>query len=107
MEFHGFCSGSGSPRLGSSLPCEDRVRSRRWHCNYGLMASITIRKLNERLVARLRLRAAHHGRSVEAEAREILRHVLVVEEPRAQDLAQAIRRHIEPLGGIDLALPQR
>lgn len=44
---------------------------------------------------------------MEEEAREILRRVLVAEEPRAQNLAQAIRRHIEPLGGIELALPQR
>jgi plasmid stability protein len=72
-----------------------------------LVASITIRKLGERVKAKLKLRAAHHGRSMEEEAREILKCVLVGEEPRAQNLAQAIRRHIEPLGGIELALPQR
>ena len=44
---------------------------------------------------------------MEEEAREILKRVLVAEEPRAQNLAQAIRRHIEPLGGIELALPPR
>lgn len=71
------------------------------------MASITIRKLDERVKAKLRVRAAHHGRSMEEEAREILKRVLVAEEPRAQNLAQAIRSHIEPLGGIELALPQR
>ena len=57
--------------------------------------------------AKLRVRAAHHGRSMEEEAREILKDVLTVEEPRAQNLAQAIRRHIEPLGGIELRLPKR
>jgi antitoxin FitA len=71
------------------------------------VASITIRKLDERVKAKLRVRAAHHGRSMEEEAREILKRVLVAEEPRAHNLAQAIRRHIEPLGGIELALPQR
>ena len=71
------------------------------------MASITIRKLDEHVKAKLRVRAAHHGRSMEEEAREILKRVLVAEEPQAQNLAQAIRRHIEPFGGVELALPQR
>jgi plasmid stability protein len=44
---------------------------------------------------------------MEEEAREILKSVLVAEEPRAQNLAQAIRKHIEPFGGIELALPRR
>lgn len=37
------------------------------------MASITIRNLDDRLKARLHLRAAHHSRSMEDEARDILR----------------------------------
>ena len=44
---------------------------------------------------------------MEEEAREILRDALVAEERQAQNLAQAIRRHIEPLGGVELTLPQR
>jgi antitoxin FitA len=40
------------------------------------MASIVIRNLEEQLKGRLRVRAAHHGRSMEAEVREILRGVL-------------------------------
>ncbi len=71
------------------------------------MASITIRKLEERVKAKLRVRAAHHGRSMEEEAREILKDVLIVKEPRRQNLAQAIRRHMEPFGGIELRLPKR
>ena len=71
------------------------------------MASITIRKLEERVKAKLRVRAAHHGRSMEEEAREILKHVLIAEEPRAQNLAQAIRSRIEPLGRMELRLPKR
>ena len=43
------------------------------------MASITIRNLDDTLKRRLRIRAAEHGRSMEEEAREILR--LVVGEP--------------------------
>jgi len=44
---------------------------------------------------------------MEEEAREILKAALAAEEPRVQNLAQAIRRHIEPLGGVELALPKR
>jgi antitoxin FitA len=71
------------------------------------MATITIRNLDEGVKARLRVRAAHHGHSMEEEAREILKGALVSEGRRAQNLAQAIRRHIEPLGGVELGLPQR
>jgi plasmid stability protein len=71
------------------------------------VASITIRKLDERVKARLRVRAARHGRSMEEEAREILRGALVSDDPEPQNLAAAIRRHIQPLGGVELALPRR
>ena len=37
------------------------------------MASITIRNLDDGIKRRLRVRAAEHGRSMEEEAREILR----------------------------------
>ncbi len=37
------------------------------------MATLTVRNLDEDLVKRLRVRAAEHGRSAEAEHREILR----------------------------------
>lgn len=36
------------------------------------MGTLTIRDLDDDVKARLRVRAAHHGRSMEAEAREIL-----------------------------------
>jgi plasmid stability protein len=67
------------------------------------MASITIRRLDAALIARLRARAAGNGRSIEEEAVEILKHVL---QPQL-DLSAAIRRHITPLGGVDLVLPRR
>lgn len=44
------------------------------------MASITIRKLDEDVKTRLRVRAAENGRSMEEEARVILREA-VGEEP--------------------------
>jgi plasmid stability protein len=71
------------------------------------VASITIRKLDDAVKSRLRVRAARHGRSMEEEAREILKGVLVEETSRSLNLAQAIRRHIDPLGGVDLVLPPR
>jgi len=40
------------------------------------MASITVRNIDDSLKARLRVRAAHHGRSMEEETRQILRHPL-------------------------------
>lgn len=70
------------------------------------MASITIRNLDDDVKRRLRIRAAGHGRSMEEEAREILREV-VGEERRSQNLAAAIRARVAPLGGVDLDLPPR
>jgi antitoxin FitA len=40
------------------------------------MATLTVRHLDDDLVRRLRIRAAEHGRSAEAEHREILRAAL-------------------------------
>lgn len=70
------------------------------------MASITIRNLDDDVKARLRVRAAEHHRSMEEEARLILREAVELKKaPR--NLADAIRARIAPLGGIDLELPSR
>ena len=71
------------------------------------MASITILRLDDAVKARLRLRAASHSRSMEEEAREILKSGLRPESAPRLNLAQSIRRHIEPLGGVELILPIR
>jgi len=71
------------------------------------MASITIRNLDDQTKSRLRVRAAHHRRSMEDEARNILRAALAEDRGTFVDLAEAIRRRFEPLGGVDLALPAR
>lgn len=71
------------------------------------MASITIRRLDDSVKARLRIRAAQHGRSMEEEARELLSAALKEEPERPLNLAEAIRRRIAPLGGVDLELPPR
>lgn len=44
------------------------------------MAQLIVRNLEEEVIAALRARAALHGRSAEAEHREILRQVLLHEE---------------------------
>jgi len=56
------------------------------------MAQLIVRNLDAELVARLKMRAAEHGRSAEAEHREILRHALA-EEPRRsfRELAAQVR----------------
>jgi plasmid stability protein len=66
------------------------------------MATLMIRQVEPHLKERLRLRAARHGRSMEAELREILRDALRSEEQVAPDLAEAIRRRFAPLGGVEL-----
>ena len=71
------------------------------------MAAITIRKLDEKVKARLKIRAAHHGRSMEEEAREILRTALSASSNQQENLADAIRRRFAPLGGVELELPRR
>jgi len=70
------------------------------------MASITIRNLEDDIKQRLRVRAAQHGRSMEEEAREILRREMGEDAP-ARNLAAAIRARIAPFGGVDLAIPSR
>ena len=70
------------------------------------MASITIRKLDDDVKGRLRVRAANNGRSMEEEARVILRDAVEHKVP-ARDLAAAIRARMAPLGGVELELPPR
>ena len=70
------------------------------------MASITIRNLDDALKQRLRVRAAEHGRSMEEEAREILREVIDNAAP-PHDLAASIRKRVASLGGVDLEVPNR
>ena len=75
------------------------------------MASITIRKLPEATKRKLKIRAAEHGRSMEHEAREILRSELAKPAPKAartgKDLVEAIRRRFAPYGGVELEIPPR
>ena len=71
------------------------------------MASITVRNLEEGLKRRLRVRAAENGKSMEQEARDILRDALYAERPTGEDLVSSIRARFVPLGGVELELPPR
>jgi plasmid stability protein len=72
------------------------------------MSSITIRNLDPAIKERLRIRAAVHGHSMEAEVRSILQTTLrEPERAPGLNLYERIRARVEPLGGIDLELPPR
>ncbi|WP_131748989.1 Arc family DNA-binding protein [Frankia sp. Cppng1_Ct_nod] len=70
------------------------------------MAAVSIRDLDDGVRERLRVRAARHGRSMEAEIRAILAEA--VSEPEdAAGLAQTLLARFGALGGVDLQLPVR
>ena len=71
------------------------------------MASITVRNLDEALKRRLRVRAAENGRSMEQEAREILREALDPEAAPSKNLGTAIHQLFKPYGGVELDIPAR
>ncbi len=68
------------------------------------MASITIRNLDDDV--KTRLRAAEHHRSMEEEARLILRDA-VGSKADSWNLASIVRSHFGPDNGVDLELPPR
>ena len=66
------------------------------------MPTLTICNVDPELREQLRVRAAQHGRSMEAELREILKAALGAEKQRPEpNLAVAIRQRFLPLGGAD------
>ncbi len=71
------------------------------------MATLTIRQLDDKIKQRLRVRAAHNGRSMEEEAREILRGALASSKGPEKNLAESIRELFAPFGGVELDIPKR
>ena len=69
--------------------------------------AVTVRGLTPELKARLRVRAAHNARSMEAEARVILETALSAPDDETTDLGAFARGLFAPIGGIDLELPSR
>lgn len=70
------------------------------------MATLTIRGIDEETKSLLRVRAAQHRRSMEAEVRAILRETL---GPPAREfgLGSQISGLFADLGGVELELPSR
>jgi plasmid stability protein len=57
------------------------------------MANLHVRNIDDALILRLKRRAVRHGRSMEAEHREILRQALAADdEPSFEHLAAELRR---------------
>ena len=71
------------------------------------MATLTIRQIDDATKRKLRIRAAHHGCSMEEEARAILRASLNIPAQPPEDLARAIHELFAPFGGVELELPKR
>ena len=70
------------------------------------MSAVSIRNLDDRVKERLRLRAARHGRSMEAEMRAILTEA--VREPgEEKGLLPVLMERFSELGGVELDIPAR
>lgn len=70
------------------------------------MSAVSIRNLDDRVKERIRVRAARHGRSMEAEMRAILTEA-VSEPGEDTGLFQALLDRFGQLGGVDLEIPPR
>lgn len=72
------------------------------------MATITIRNLDETVKRRLQVRAALNGRSMEAEAREMISQLAKDESALPmRGLGTAIHKRFATLGGVGLEIPPR
>lgn len=70
------------------------------------MSTLTIRNLDSTIKDQLRTVAASHGRSMEAEVRDILRQALMPAKPD-RGVGSRIRTRFAAEGGVDLDLPTR
>jgi plasmid stability protein len=71
------------------------------------MNSITIQNFDDDLKNRLQKRAEYSGRSLEEEAKEILRAVLTEQVPKPLNLALAIERRFAHFGDFKLPMIYR
>ena len=97
----------GGEAIGNRASCNPRLCSRASNASIASVATITIRQLDEHTKSRLRLRAAHHGRSMEEEARDILRKAVTEPATEPGSLSDAIRRRFARFGGLELKIPRR
>jgi antitoxin FitA len=66
------------------------------------MTNSLIQKLNPESKARLRTRAKQHGRTIEAEAQNILESALASSAVQSTRLVDRIRARVVAVGGIEL-----
>lgn len=71
------------------------------------MAAISVRDLDEDVAARLKVRAARHGRSMEAEVRAILTDAVTTPDDGRPNLAKAMHERFAAIGGADVQVPPR
>lgn len=71
-----------------------------------MMAAITVRNLDDKVKHRLRVRAASHGRSMEAEARAIIVEAVGGDEEEP-NILQRLHERFAELGGVELDIPPR
>lgn len=69
------------------------------------MATLVIRDLRDDVKARLRIQAAEHGHSMEAEARALLTSALVGR--RIEGMGTYIHEQFAGIGGVELVTPER
>jgi plasmid stability protein len=73
----------------------------------GVVAAISVRDLDEAVAGQLKVRAARHGRSMEAEVRAILTDAVAGNGDERFNVAQALRKRFAAVGGTDLMIPNR
>ncbi len=71
------------------------------------MATLTIRDLDDALKLKLRLRAASQNRSMEEEARQILRAALVEPEHPRESFVTRVKSRFDGLGDVQLQIDPR
>jgi antitoxin FitA len=71
------------------------------------VAAISVRDLDEDVAGRLKVRAARHGRSMEAEVRAILTNAVTADDDERLNLAQAVRVRLGSVGDAELDIPPR
>ena len=72
------------------------------------MPTLTIRNLDTEVRDQIRVHAAKHGRSMEAEVREILSTYVRQQQLSPKQLADRIHKRFATIGGVEkLELPER
>jgi len=74
------------------------------------MATLTIRNIDEEVREQIRLQAAEHGRSMEAELRAILSDIARRRKTKPGDVFRRIQKRVSKIGGLEegeLMIPDR